>query len=150
MALRITTTNKEVEVHHVAGREFLTRAEAERHLTVLRKQLGFAFYRVDSGYDFTEGRGYFTHQVIAVRQDQHGQVASNVVFAHCLDTLGAPVSDSYGYPVNTWVVREPKSFDDSEQLHEWLNQQQRINAEYGHRYRGVTYLDGFGKPIDED
>ena len=148
MALTIESKKKQVDVFTVGGREFLTKGQAQAHLEALNQTLEFTYYLVDSGFDGTEGRGYFSHRIVAVQPNAHGNHTINALHQWLFTTFdGEAVMEWYGRPVAQWNIHEGKTFDDEQELLEWKAKVRSTYAVRHHRFEGTTFIDGFGKEI---
>ncbi|MGO1852764.1 MAG: hypothetical protein ACTH0V_05075 [Microbacteriaceae bacterium] len=155
MSAKISQTTKEVTVYSVGGREFVDKTAAEAHAEKLNQRLGYAFYVVRSGFDLTEGRGYFTSEVVGIRlvhtpASGTARLEPNSIVAYCLAQHGDPVDEFYGRPVGRWTYSKPEEFSDVGDLDAWLDQQRRRGRGYSQTFRGVFYADEFGRLISDE
>lgn len=144
--MEITTSEKTIAVYTVGGKDFVNREDAERHLAVLTDRIRYAYYLVRSGYDMTEGRGYFHESIVGIRLDQHGGYEQNAIIAHCLEVLGAPIDDFYGGPVGRWVTGDANLFDDPAKLDDWVEAARARARQRRIPFDGPVLCDGFGRP----
>lgn len=145
----IQKVSKTVDVFTVGGREFISEAEAKAFEVRLKQQLAYTFYEVSLGFDHTEGRGYFAHEIVAVQHDTFGGHTKNAVFVYCQNTHGAPITEWYGRPLAEWCIGDGRTFDDLEERTTWLRERRAAGSRYGYRFHGVAYIDGYGKPLPE-
>lgn len=145
--MEIVTSEKTIPVHSVGGQEFVNREDAERHLAQLTARIRFAYYLVRSGYDMTEGRGYFHESIVGIRLNPHGGYEQNAITAYCLGVLGQPLDDFYGRPVNRWITGTARIFDEPAELDVWIEEARAQARRWSKTFEGPIVCDEFGRPM---
>jgi hypothetical protein len=113
-------SKKEVQVFTVGTKEFFTEAEAELYELELKERLLYTYYRITHSPDLTEGRGYYSTMVVAVKA---GWV-KNALTHYLCNKLGQPVVKVMGYsPMDNWLTSAGEKFTDMEELEKFLNHQ---------------------------
>lgn len=144
--MEITTSEKTITVYTVGGQDFVSLEDAERHLAQLTDRIRYAYYLVRSGYDMTEGRGYFHESIVGIRLNQHGGYEANAIIAYCLHALGQPLDDFYGSPVGRWLTGEANLFEDPAKQDEWVEAARARARQHKIVFEGPILCDGFGLP----
>lgn len=143
LRMQITENTKEVSIYTVGDREFLSKSEAEAYLERENAELKRRYYVIRAGFDGTEGRGFFHHEVVSVAPGAFGAFAVNALVAYCLAVHGPAVLDFYGRPTDGWRISDPHTFDTVEALDQWLREQRRTHSS-SYRYGGEHRIDNWG------
>lgn len=144
--MEITETEKTIPVYTVGSHDFASKADAEAELARLMESTRYAYYLVRTGFDQTEGRGYFHERVVGIRCDQHGGHESGAILAFCLDAFGKPIIEWYGRPVSAWQTGTALTFDEPDAVAAWLRDAKARAEQWHIRFDDLVLCDGFGVP----
>lgn len=140
----ITQSEKTIPVYTVGGQDFVNRQDAERHLAQLTDRLRYAYYLVRTGYDRAEGRGYFHERVVGIRMSEHNGYESGAILSYCFLVFGDSVDDFYGRPISRWVTGDAHTFEEPDDLDNWIEGARARARQHRIRFDGPVLCDGFG------
>lgn len=142
--MEITESEKTIPVFTVAGRDFATKSDAEAELERLMACTRYAYYLVRTGFDMTEGRGFFHERVVGIRRDGHGSFESAAIIAYCLREFGDPMADFYGRPQTAWRTGDAHTFGEPDEFDSWFRSQKATAQRSRIRFDELALCDGFG------